>query len=176
MEKTITIQLQAKLFHIEPKTYEKLNGYINSLEKHFDCDPDKTEIIFDIKTRLTELFESENNLITMEMVDKAIEVLGSVQEFETVDSCDAKTIKRKLYRDIDNKKIAGVCSGLARYFGIDPVIIRILFILFFFVSGFSILAYAILWIVMKPAKTTTQKLEMDGELPTINSITNFFRK
>ncbi|RLC38357.1 hypothetical protein DRH27_02450 [Candidatus Falkowbacteria bacterium] len=71
--------------------------------------------------------------------------------------------RRKLYRDPDDKIIAGVASGLAAYFGIDPVIIRLIFIALFFANGVGILIYAILWIVMPIAKSSVEKLEMHGK-------------
>jgi phage shock protein C len=57
-------------------------------------------------------------------------------------------IKRRLYRSQSDKMIAGVCGGLAEYFNIDPVIIRILFVVLTIGPGVGILAYIILWIVV----------------------------
>ncbi|MFA5060599.1 MAG: PspC domain-containing protein [Candidatus Omnitrophota bacterium] len=52
---------------------------------------------------------------------------------------------KKLYRSETDKKIAGVCGGLSEYFDIDPVIFRILFAALFFVGGFGLLLYIIMW-------------------------------
>ncbi len=54
----------------------------------------------------------------------------------------------KLYRSLDNRKLAGVCGGLGEYFSIDPVIIRLAWIAFILVGGAGILAYIIAWIVI----------------------------
>lgn len=54
---------------------------------------------------------------------------------------------KRLMRSKD-KKIAGVCAGLANYFDIDPTIVRILFVIIFFAGGASLLAYLIMWIAM----------------------------
>ena len=54
----------------------------------------------------------------------------------------------KLRKSKKDKMIAGVCAGLAEYLGWDPTIVRILFIIFAFMYGFTILAYFILAIVM----------------------------
>ena len=59
-----------------------------------------------------------------------------------------------LTRDTENQKIAGVCAGLGRYFDIDPVLVRILFVVFVFVGGGALLAYALLWLVVDAAPTT----------------------
>lgn len=55
---------------------------------------------------------------------------------------------KRLYRSRTNKVIAGVCGGLAEYFKIDPVILRVIFLLIALPGGISILVYFIFWIVM----------------------------
>lgn len=106
-------------------------------------------------------------------------------------------VKKKLYRDPDNKIIAGVCSGIARYFHINPWIPRVMFLIPFFTIAFkwtnwavfsfpnlfqitfspgAALFYIILWIVMPEAKTTAEKLEMTGEKVDLESIKNLVSK
>jgi phage shock protein PspC (stress-responsive transcriptional regulator) len=102
--------------------------------------------------------------------------------------------RKKLFRDTDEKMIAGVCSGIGNYFGINPWIPRVLFLLPFlsFLSRWghwgglwdfgdvirftfsptSLIVYIILWIVIPEALTTTEKLEMKGEKVDMNSIKN----
>ena len=55
---------------------------------------------------------------------------------------------KRLYRSRTDKKIAGVCGGLAKYFDVDPVIIRLLWILFVLFGGAGIILYIIAWIVV----------------------------
>ena len=55
---------------------------------------------------------------------------------------------RKIYLSNTNKKIGGVCGGLGEYFGIDPTIVRILWVLAVFLEGIGLLAHFIAWIVM----------------------------
>jgi phage shock protein PspC (stress-responsive transcriptional regulator) len=100
--------------------------------------------------------------------------------------------RKKLFRNPDERLIAGVCSGIGNYFGINAWIPRVLFLLPFlsFVSrwghwgGFwdigdilrftfsptSLIVYIILWIVIPEASTTSEKLEMKGEKVDMNSI------
>ncbi len=101
--------------------------------------------------------------------------------------------RKKLYRDGDDKLLAGVCSGIGNYFGISAWIPRALFLLpflsfafrrghwggmdfpEFFQFGFSpgsIIIYIILWLVIPEAYTTAEKLEMKGEKVDLNSIKN----
>jgi phage shock protein C len=62
---------------------------------------------------------------------------------------------RLLRRRLDNRVIAGVCSGLADYFAIDPILVRLAFVVITFAGGAGILAYIVLWIVMTPAPIGT---------------------
>ena len=61
------------------------------------------------------------------------------------------TRERKLYRDTENQKIGGVCSGLARYFDLDPLLVRVAFIAALVFSGASLIAYILLWWLVEPA-------------------------
>jgi len=80
-------------------------------------------------------------------------------------------IRKRLYRDSENRVLGGVCSGMGAYFNIDPVFIRILFVLLVFLgAGISIIVYLVFWIVVPIARTTAQRLEMKGEEPTISNI------
>src|SRR5690606_12511516 len=70
----------------------------------------------------------------------------------------------------DSKIIGGVCSGIGHYFNIDPVWMRILFIVLVFFYGVSFLIYPILWIIIPKAVTPSQILEMKGIPVNINNI------
>lgn len=60
--------------------------------------------------------------------------------------------KKRLMRS-DHGMIAGVCAGIANYFGIDPTVVRVLYVLMVLFAGFGILLYIILWIVMPKQKS-----------------------
>lgn len=57
-------------------------------------------------------------------------------------------MEKRLYRSKNDRMIAGICGGLAEYFGIDPVIVRVGFVVLLIGAGSGILAYAILWIIV----------------------------
>lgn len=70
---------------------------------------------------------------------------------------------RRLYRSSTNKKIAGVCGGLAEYFHIDATIIRVVFVILLLPGGFpGLIPYLILWLVMpmRPAGMIDTDQEM----------------
>lgn len=62
---------------------------------------------------------------------------------------------KKLYRSRKESMIAGVCGGLAEHFKIDPTLVRLLFVLFFFLGGCALLIYVIMWIIVPLAPATT---------------------
>ena len=64
---------------------------------------------------------------------------------------------RKLYRDTDNQKIFGVCSGLADYLEADVTLIRVIWVLLVFLAGTGVLAYIIMAIVMEPKSAVMKK-------------------
>lgn len=92
------------------------------------------------------------------------------EEEDSEEEPEKSSEAKKLYRDPDDMIIAGVCSGIAAYFGVETVLVRLIFFISVFFGGFGVLAYIILWIVMPVAETTAQKLEMRGERITLHEI------
>lgn len=82
---------------------------------------------------------------------------------------------RKLFRDNERKVIGGVSGGLAAYFGFDIIVIRLLFVVTG-CFGFGLIAYIVLWIVLPPAITITDKMEMQGEPVTLSNIESNLKK
>ena len=183
MKKTFTINISGTVFHIEEDAYEVLQKYLVNLKNHFGASEEGKEILADIEARIAEIFiEKSTNVqkvVTIEMVNGAIEIMGTPEDFveeegeeevQTAESEEAKR-KRRLYRDPDHRVIGGVCGGLGAYFNMDPVILRIIFVaLLFITSGAAFLAYIILWIAVPKAKNTAQRLEMRGQEATVKNI------
>ncbi len=164
-----------------------------------------------------------DRVVALEDVDSVIKVLGHPKDIDAESGCysggkaesetDAADSNvsgdyssgstcgkggkkgKKLYRDVYNKVLGGVCSGLGVYFNIDVVIVRILFILLAFIVpvirklwvfgvqgyvygslnqsvvwGFVVVLYIILWIIVPPAKTVAQRCEMNGESLGVDDI------
>ena len=189
MKKTLTINLSGSVFHIDDDAYEKLYAYLNKINRHFGNDEDAKEIVEDIEARIAEIFAEKikngGEVINIAHVDEIIVIMGtpeaiSNEEEEKVKVTEKKTFRikgRRLYRDPDDRVLGGVCSGLGAYFSIDPVIIRIFFVMiFFFPIGSSVLIYLILWIVVPKAASTAQRLEMKGEEVNIDNISKSIKE
>lgn len=77
---------------------------------------------------------------------------------------------KKLYRNSSNTVIGGVCSGIAAYFKVDVVVVRVLFVLLLFAGGSGLLAYLILWAITPNATSISEQLEMQGDPVTLSNI------
>ncbi|NOX45380.1 MAG: PspC domain-containing protein [Chlorobi bacterium] len=180
MKKTFTVNVNGIVFHIDEDAFNVLNDYLNSIKKHFSGVDGRDEIISDIEARIAEMLQEKTNghkqVITIEDIEKVIEVIGLPSEFdseEVFEENPGSTSKKskRLYRDPDNTMIAGVCGGLGSYFQSDPVWFRLVFVLAIVLgAGTGLIVYLILWIVVPEAKTTAEKLEMRGEKVNISNI------
>lgn len=185
MNKTVNINLANTLFHIDDDAYNKLRRYLESIRRSFSGTKGSDEIIADIEARIAELFlekmENERQVITHKEVDQVIEVMGQPEDYMVDEDIFEDEPKKshtepigrakKLYRDVDHKYIGGVCAGLEHYLGIDSLWIRLIFILLaIFTSGFGLIAYILLWILVPEAATTSEKLDMRGEPVNISNI------
>lgn len=188
MKKTLTINISGSIFHIDEDAFEHLQSYLRTINSHYGSSEEGREIISDIEARIAEIFQEKLNtkdqVVTIEMVEATITIMGKPEEIFDIDDSSEENAgeengaknssskkNRRLFRDPDHRVLGGVASGLAGYFGIDVVIIRLLFALFFFLGyGFSFLLYVILWIAVPKAITTTQKLEMKGKKVNVSNI------
>ena len=188
MKKTLTINLNGIVFNIDDDAYEALNAYLNELEKHF-ADDEREEIIKDIEDRIAELFTERmhgRNVVDASDVASVIETMGQPNQFDdeaAEPNADAAASKisqrkfRKFYRDGDDRLIGGVAAGLAAYIGWDTTLVRILLLLLLlFSAGWTLLFYILLWIIVPEAKTTAQRLEMQGIEPNLENIKKYMPK
>jgi len=186
MKKTFTINISGTVFHIDDDAYEKLNSYILQINRHFGVEADGKEIVQDIESRISELFQERikdgKEVITIAQVEEIIGIMGMPEAFADSNEPEQKVKMprargRKLYRDPDDRVLGGVCSGLGAFFNLDPIIIRLIFVLLVFLgAGSSIIIYLILWIVVPKASNTAQRLEMKGEEVNINNISKTIKE
>lgn len=188
MKKTLTINLNNTVFHIDDDAYELLQSYLAEVSHHFKSETEKADIMSDIEARIAELFsekmDKQKNVITIEDVDTVITIMGKPSQFVDDDTdeesqqnaqedASKKKTHKKYYRDVDNQLLSGVSAGLAAYLNWDVAIVRIIFVVLAFVtSGTFILIYLLMWLIVPKAETTAQKLEMHGEDVNIESIKN----
>lgn len=183
MKRTFTANINGLIFHIDEDAYDRLQEYMRSIKAHFADQEGTDEITSDIESRIAELMQllitPQKQVITIDDVESIIKQLGEPQEMSEEeepqkDEKDKKAyssnVGKRFFRDPDNKVISGVCAGIAAYFNIDPVIIRIIFIVLFIIGGSSFWVYIILWIAIPEAQTSVEKLQMKGEQVNIDNI------
>lgn len=188
MNKTLNINLGGFIFHIDENAYVRLERYLNTLKQQFVNTDGGTEIINDIETRIAELFKERTGpgkeVINAEDVDQVIAIMGQPEDYLEMDEeaendskrqAEFSSTKKRIFRDTDNRIVGGVSAGLAAYFNIDPLWIRILFLVALF-SGFGFLLYIIMWAVIPKANTTAEKLQMRGEKINISNIEKAIRE
>lgn len=178
MNKTIIININGTVFHIEEDAYEILKAYMTNVKRHFMNSADSLEITTDIENRIAEMFneillkEGKQVIIDAD-VNNVIDQMGHIEDFEEIadDSTAGNTFyntgERRLFRDPDDRIVSGVCSGIANYFNMQPVWIRLAFALTFFFFGSGLLLYIILWIVIPQAVTRADRMAMRGQRPDL---------
>ncbi len=189
MNKTININLGGLFFHIDEIAYQKLNRYLNSIRKSLSDDPQgKDEIIKDIEMRISELLSDrivdERQVVSENDIDEIVNVMGQPEDYnvdeelfnETPYTKRTRKSTKKLYRDGNDKFLGGVASGTGHYIGIEPIWSRIIWLLLAFGTGVGFFAYILLWILLPEAKTTAEKLEMEGESVNIDNIEKKIRE
>jgi phage shock protein PspC (stress-responsive transcriptional regulator) len=182
MNKTVTVNIGGIVFHIDENAYERFKQYLEAIKMHFTGSEGHEEIMQDIEARIAEMFQEkvkdQKQVITLADVEEVISIMGRPEQFSeggeqeegTVEEPTTVNVKRRLFRNPDEKFIGGVCSGIASYFDIDPVWVRLGFIAFLFLGGSGVLLYLILWIIVPEASTTAEKLQMRGEPVTVSNI------
>lgn len=188
MNKTININLGGIFFHIDEQAYQKLKLYLDAIRRSLSDDPQgRDEILNDIELRIGELLSeritNDRMVINENDIDEITKIMGrpedySVDEelFEDEPKYGPKTASKKLFRDSDDKFLGGVCSGLAHYFGMDVIWMRLLWLVLFFFFGTGFLVYILLWILIPQAETTAEKLQMKGEPVNISNIERKIRE
>ena len=185
-------------FTFEKVAYERLNNYLASLKEAYKSNPDSEEILADIEARIAELILSAQSdaqcVVTLPIIENIIEQLGSPEaisgEEEKAGNSSESRIPRRLYRDLENAKLGGVCAGLAKHFGVDAVWIRLAmasplilvvigapFLHWLSTLGGNLCAvffitYLILWFAIPEAKSARQKLEAEGKPISASTIAN----
>lgn len=183
MKEITRIHLAKTPFSVEVDAKKSLEQYLDSIQKNMHAEP---EAMREIEARMVELLAergvSKDGVISHDDVLAVQQQMGEPQDFadgevpETVDTAETNASKptKRLMRDPDNAILGGVCAGIAAYWGINPLWVRLLFIFSPFITfGTSLLIYIVLWISMPEAQTAAEKLQMRGEEVTLDSLKNF---
>jgi phage shock protein PspC (stress-responsive transcriptional regulator) len=184
MKKTMTVNIGGRAYHIDEDAYNKLNNYLEEVRAELNNTEGESEIYDDIEHRIGELFTEKlrNNrqVIVMQDVEEVIRTMGNPADIsgrsDERNKKSGRSSYRRMYRDPENRIVGGVCSGLAAYWQLDTMLVRIIFILLSIFGMAGVIIYLILWIILPEASSVAQKLEMRGEPVNLSNIGEFFRK
>ena len=198
MKTTENISLAGYAFTIETDAYEELGAYLSDIRTCFSGDASADEIVADIEERVAELLRERcisGMVVDLTMVRDIKKRIGNPKElaqedteasFQTGDKTQdqpkserkAEGNNKKIYRNLDERVLGGVCAGLGTYFSMDKVFFRLIFMILVFISIFGfengpyilfpMFAYSCLWLAMPAARTAEQKREMKGKPMDLN--------
>ena len=187
MKKVLNISLGNRSFSIEEDAYKRLNKYLEHFRARLAAQSgvpftQNAEVMEDLESRIAELFlqagVGDGRVVDIELVERVTLQLGMPDgaperpaASETAENEPQE--RKKIYRDYDNRRIAGVCAGLANYLDIDVVLARILMLVALIAGTAGFWIYVICWIAIPKAVTPTQKCEMNGLPVTAENLAKF---
>lgn len=186
MNKVTTINLSGNAYQLEEAGYEQLKKYLDTARRNLQEDPDRDEILADFERAIAEkcngFLHAKKTVISESEVRTIIDDMGPVEVSaeaiaDEVGNEPASQQPKRLYALRDGAIIGGVANGLAAYLNVDVTIIRLLFVIFAFISvGFAILVYLVLMLVLPVAQTPEQKAELRGESFTAQDVLDRAKK
>jgi len=177
MKKVISAGIGGRSFTFDEDAYARLDSYLGLFRSHLKDAP-ASEVMDDLESRIGDLFYASvgdsGRVVDIDMVEKVISQLG-MPDGSSTNAEPEETVKpiRRLYRDTDDVRIAGVCSGLALYFGIDTALVRILMLVALIAGSVGFWLYLILWIAVPKATTPAQKCELRGVSASASNMAKF---
>lgn len=181
MKEITRIHLAKTAFSIEIEAKSSLEKYLNSIQKNMHAEP---EAMREIEARMVEILAErgvmKEGVISVDDVLAIQKQMGESRDFADGDGPvdddldgDGSESKpeKQLMRDTDNAIIGGVCAGVAAYFNINPLWVRLIAIVSSFVTfGTAVLIYVVMWLSMPPASTASDKLRMRGKPVTLAAL------
>ncbi len=194
MKKTLTANISGTVFHIEEDAYDRLHRYLNTIRGQFTGTDGREEIMADIESRIAELFterlDGRRQVVSLDDVEHIIGIMGQPEDYVMGESGTAEedrqqhgqsaphggpTAGKRFFRHPEDKWVGGVLGGLGAYLNIDPLILRLVYLLFLFL-GFGFVLYLILWIVVPRADSAADMLRMRGEPVNVENIKRMFNE
>ncbi len=154
MKETINVNIAQQAFTMDMDAYSALTAYLDDIGRRLP--ETDTETLADIEARIAEIFRervpSPMMVITYGVVRNTMNQIGDPENFgqasRPLNDTTKNSGEKRLYRSRSNRSIAGVCSGVANYFGLDTTLVRIAAILCIFAAGATLWIYLILWLVL----------------------------
>ena len=191
MRKVTTINLNNNAYQIDEEGYEALRAYLALAEQNLAGNPDRAEILSDLEQAIGDkcraslgphktvvnVADIERILAEMGPVEGPAPAAGEARSESGPGGAAASPFPRRMYRLNEGRVWAGVCTGMAAYFGVDVVWMRLLFILLtLFTSGIWILVYIALSFVVPTAETAEERAAARGAPFNARELVGHFKK
>lgn len=195
MKKTVNVAIGGCSFILDEDAYDILNDYLERSKAAIERTNGRKEVLEELEVKIADELKWKlggKQVVDIAMAQKVIGQLGYPEGYEAPEEQEAEQNAgpsenpqenaeqfegdrpvRKLFRDSDGKKIAGVCSGLALFLGIDVVLIRVLFLIALICGSAGFWIYVVIWIAAPEAKTAAEKCELRGIPATAENIRRF---
>lgn len=180
MKKTVNVAIGGCSFTIDDDAYSYLNDYLERFKASLEGTVSSNEVMEELEARIADLLKGRlggREVVDIAMTEAVIGQLGYPDKAPTPQDEEKCTEQadpvKKLFRNPDDKRIGGVCSGLAAFFDIDVVLIRVIFLVGLFCGSAGFWVYLAIWIAAPEAKTATEKCQMRGISPTADNIRKF---
>ena len=188
MQQVVKVSIGNMAFTLEKDAYGILSEYLSELNRHYAASAARAEITAEIESRIAELLIEKgykDRIVTVDVVQVLINTLGRPEDIDGDGEPEVKKVRKRFFRDPDNKMVGGVCSGLGAYFSVDPVVFRIIFVAWVLIFGFfwmvedenmfgfllfGLLIYGVLWICMPMARTLEERYSMHGGSVSLRDI------
>ena len=179
MQKVISINLNGNAYQVDEAGYHALLDYLAGAERALAGNPDRSEIVADLEqaiaNRCQQVLGSHKSVVTAAEVQQIIEEMGPIEAPGAAEASSAGSAReaaeeaiprpRRLYRIPEGGMVAGVCNGLAAYFGLDTAVVRFAFVLAALLTkGAAVIGYVVMMFVIPEAKTAEQRADA-GSLP-----------
>ena len=179
MQKVITINLNGNAYQLEERGYDALHEYLVSADRALTGNPDRAEIMADLEQAIADKCQRflgpHKSVITAAEIDEVVAEMGPIETETTTENTSGANAAgtneaphtppppRRLYRIPAGAMIAGVCNGLAAYFGVDVAFIRIAFVILVVVTkGVGLLFYIVMMFVIPEANTPEERAVAGG--------------
>ena len=191
MKKTINVAIGGCSFTIDEDAYNTLNEYLERFKGALDSSSSSADVMDELEGRIADLIKAKlggREVVDMKIAQEVVAQLGYPQGYRPSEAdnaggnardeyhysgTDGERPVRKLFRDPDDKKLAGVCSGLALFLGVDVTLIRIILLVAFICGSAGLWIYLVIWIAAPEAKTAAEKCELRGIPANAENIRRF---
>lgn len=179
MKKTVNVAIGGCSFIIDEDAYIALDNYLDRFRTAMNDSAGGDDVMEELEGRIADLMKQKlvsREVVNLTIVEEIIAQIGypeGYNEGSETNNDENMNAPRKFFRDSEDKKIAGVCSGLALYLGIDVVFVRIIFLVALICGTAGFWAYIIFWVVAPETRTAVEKCELRGLPPTAENIRRF---